>query len=204
MSKYHQKDSDIYYENTTIPKNKLQIKNFQEIHELEKNLIEDAYEIFISELNENTVFDEEYFINLHKRTFESIYEWAGKYRDFDMSKGGSIFCIGRALESESKKIFEMIKKENYFKNYDDVPKKEFAKKLAYIKCEIITLHPFFELNGRITRMFFDLIVIYNGYLPIDYSNYSSEEYIDASIECVQCADENRLEKIIFDGLVKAE
>lgn len=204
MSKYHQKDSDIYYGNTTIPKNRLSIKDSEQLHEIEKQLLEDAYEVFISELDENTVFDESYFINLHKRTFESLYEWAGLYRDFDMSKGGSVFCIGRAVKNESKKIFELLKKENYFKNFDDVSKEEFSKKLAYIKCELITLHPFYELNGRITRMFFDLIVIYNGYLPIDYSNYSSEDYINASIDCVQCADEKPLEQIILDGLVKSE
>ncbi len=56
------------------------------MHELERNLLEEAYVIFYEELNEDTVFDENYFKSLHKRTFESLYEWAGKYRTFNMSK----------------------------------------------------------------------------------------------------------------------
>jgi cell filamentation protein len=72
-----------------------------------------------------------------------------------------------------------------------------------IKSELICLHPFYELNGRITRLFFDMIVVYNGYQPIDYSNYTSQEYINASIECVKYADETFMKRIILDGLKKA-
>ena len=50
------------------------------------------------------------------------------------------------------------------------------------------------------KLFFDLIAIYNGFKPIDYSVVSSEEYINASIECVQLADETKLFEIIFKGL----
>lgn len=80
-------------------------------------------------------------------------------------------------------------------------KKEFAKSLAYHKCELIALHPFPELNGRITRMFFDMIAFSRGYEFIDYSKRTPEQYIDASIECVQFADCSSFEKIIYDGLI---
>lgn len=202
MSKYLQKDSDIYYNNTDVPKNKLQLTDSEQIHEIESELLNQAYEIFIQELNADTIFDENYYIELHKRTFEALYDWAGAYRTEDMFKGDSTFCVGRAVQNESKKIFERIKKENYFKNFEEVPKADFIKKLASIKSDLIMLHPFYELNGRITRLFFDLIVIYNGYLPINYSNYTPEDYINASIDCVQFADESFMEKIMLDGLEK--
>jgi cell filamentation protein len=71
------------------------------------------------------------------------------------------------------------------------------------------LHPFYELNGRITRLFFDLIAIYNGYEPIDYSQTLTEAadeanaYIQASIACVRAADNSMLRQIILNGLNKA-
>lgn len=68
--------------------------------------------------------------------------------------------------------------------------------------EFIMIHPFYEINGRITRLFFDLIAMYNGYKPIDYKSYSSKEYIDASIQCVQFADASDMEHIILNGLQK--
>ncbi len=201
-SKYHLKDSSLYIEGTDVPKNKLYITNSGEIHELERELIAEAYVIFHNELEENTLFDESYFKDLHQRTFEALYEWAGKYRDFNMSKGNSRFCQGEFIMSSSKKFFDEFQNDNFLKEYENVSKEDFAKKIAYYKCELIALHPFYELNGRITRLFFDMIAVYNGYKYIDYSTVSQEQYIDASIECVQLADCSKLEAIVYKGLFK--
>jgi len=119
-----------------------------------------------------------------------------------MAKGESRFCQGAFVDSESQKIFDALKDDNYLKDYENKPKEEFAHKLAYYQCELIALHPFFELNGRITRMFFDMIAAYNGYQFIDYSITKPHKYIDASIECVQYADSEALQRIILQGLLK--
>ena len=202
MSKYQLKKSSIYYDDSSIPVNKLDIKDGETLHHLEEDLLQDAFEIYVSELNEDTCFNEAYFKSLHLRTFTSLYEWAGVYRNFDMAKDESRFCQGEFVANESKKIFDELASENYLKDYKEISIEEFAKKLAYYKCELIMIHPFYELNGRITRLFFDLIVMYNGYKPIDYSTITSEEYIDASISCVQYADSGSLEALISKGLEK--
>jgi len=201
-SKYKIQSSEIYIENSDIPKNKLNIEDSIQIHELEKELLREAYQVFFDELDENTIFDETYFIELHRRTFEALYDWAGIYREHNMSKGESRFCQGVYVDSESKKIFLQLEKDNYLKDYENIPKEEFVKKIAYYKCEINALHPFYELNGRITRLFFDMIVLFNGYKYIDYSTVQPIEYIDAAIECVQFADSNSMKTIIFNGLKK--
>ncbi len=202
-SKYKSQTSSIYLKNSDVPKNKLGIEGSEQIHELERELLEEAYDVFYDELDENTVFDENYFIALHKRTFGDLYDWAGVYRDFNMSKGESRFCQGAYIQSSSQKIFSELEKENYLKEYEFKSKKEFAQKLAYYKCELIALHPFSELNGRITRLFFDMIALYNGYKYINYATVTPAEYIDAAIECVVYADSEKMEKIIFNGLKKA-
>lgn len=200
-SKYQLKDSDFYLKGTDVPKNKLGISDSDAIHELERELLEEAYKTFYEELDEETVFDEEYFKELHRRTFEGLYRWAGEYREFNMAKGESRFCQGAYVDSSSKKIFAELKNDGYLKDCENMLKDEFVKKLAYYKCELIALHPFCELNGRITRLFFDMIAICNGYSLIDYSFVSPEDYIEASICCVQFADCTKMEKIIFDGLI---
>lgn len=201
-SKYQLKDSSFYISGTDVPVNKLGIEDSELLHEIEKGLLEEAYEIYFDELSSDTIFDEIYFKELHKRTFESLYEWAGKYRDFNMAKGESRFCQGAFVETSSQKIFEQLKNDNYLRDYESKSQEEFAKKLAYYQCELIALHPFYELNGRITRMFFDMIVGFNGYKFIDYSHVEPAEYINASIECVQFADCSKLEEIIIYGLIK--
>ncbi len=201
-SKYHLENSSFYIDGTDTPCNKINIINSIEIHELEKELIEEAYSVFYDELDENTLFDEIYFRELHRRTFEPLYEWAGKYRDFNMFKGESRFCQGAYVSSESQKIFDALRVENYLKNCETLSAEEFAAKIAYFKCELIALHPFYELNGRITRLFFDMMAVFNGYGYVDYSTTTPEKYIEASIECVQFADCQKMEKIIRDGLKK--
>lgn len=202
MSKYQLTESNIYYEGTDVPINKVNIKDSDTIHFVEEKLLKDAYTFFLSELEEEILFDELYFAELHRSTFESLYSWAGKYRNFNMAKGESRFCQGEFISSSLKKIFEELALDNYLKDYKEVSLEKFAEKLAYYKSELITIHPFYEINGRITRLFFDLIAVYNGYKVIDYTPYSSEQYIDASIQCVQFADSSKMERIILDGLQK--
>jgi len=210
VSKYQFQESDIYLPGTDIPKNRLGITEADLLHEIEATLLQQAYQIFIAELQPATRFDEAYFKSLHQRTWASLYDWAGEYRSVDMSKGGSLFCRAEFLEKESQRLFQQLEQEDYLKQAADWPKEKFAERMAHYQCELIALHPFYELNGRITRLFFDLIAIYNGYGPVDYSQTLGEAvdetnaYSQASIACVRAADNSMLRQIILDGLNKAE
>ena len=113
MSKYQLDSSPIYIDGTDIPKNKLDITDSELIHEIEHNLLTQAYEQFSSQLNKETIFNETYFINLHKKTFESLYDFAGVYRNVNMSKGESSFCLASYLQNESTRIFNELKDDNY-------------------------------------------------------------------------------------------
>lgn len=103
-----------------------------------------------------------------------------------------------------------MEQEGFLKQAARLGKARFADRLAYFQCELIALHPFYELNGRITRLFFDLLAVFNGYDPIDYSlalnpvEQQPNAYIQASIACVQQADCGPLRRIIFQGLAQAE
>ncbi len=203
MSKYQLDSSPVYIDGTDIPKNKLELQDSDLIHEIENNLLTEAYQNFLSKIDANTKFNEIFFINLHKKSFESLYDFAGIYRDVNMTKGDSQFCLAQYLTNESKRIFQELENDNYLKNCKD--KKDFTNKLTYYQSELIALHPFYELNGRILRLFCDLLCVYNGYKLIDYSSaIDNGKYIEASIDCVQYADNSKLEVIIFNGLVKEQ
>jgi len=200
MSKYRFNRSSIYIEGTDIPKNRLNIDVSEDIHEAENILLEEAYKKVPQQLTQNTILNETYFIDLHKKTFESLYDFAGIYRDVNMSKGESQFCLAQYLHSQSKRIFKELEEENYLGNIKE-DKALFAKRLAYYQGELIALHPFYELNGRIIRLFCDMLALFNGYKPIDYSGaIDNGAYINASIEAVQYADSSLLEGIVFEGL----
>jgi cell filamentation protein len=206
VSKYQFTESDIYLPGTDIPKNRLGIEAPDLLHEVEATLLQQAYTRFITELEPTVRFDENYFKALHHDTYESLYEWAGHYRTVDMSKGGSLFCRAAYLEQEARRIFRELEHEQYLKQAANSTVETFAERLSHYQSELIALHPFYEINGRITRLFFDLIAVYNGYEPIDYSQALAEgpsglnAYVEASILCVQRADSSKLQQIILQGL----
>ena len=206
MSKYQFQQSDIYQPGTDLPINRLNIDDAEILQEVEAQLLQQAYQTFVSELTADTRFDEVYFQSLHRRTFESLYAWAGQYRTQDMVKGDSMFCRATFLPNESRRIFSELEKEDFLRGAALWPIGRFADRLAYFQSELIALHPFYELNGRITRLFFDLITIQNGLGPIDYGLALRDDpevdnnYIRASIDCVQRADHSLLRELIFAGL----
>ena len=206
MSKYQFQTSDIYQPGTDLPINRLNIGDAEILQEVEAQLLQQAYQTFVSELTADTRFDEAYFQSLHRRTFESLYAWAGQYRTQDMVKGGSMFCRATFLPNESRRIFGELEKEDFLRGAALWPLGRFADRLADYQSELIALHPFYELNGRITRLFFDLIAIANGFGPIDYGLALRDDpevdnnYIRASIDCVQRADHALLRELIFAGL----
>lgn len=208
MAKYSHSNRKIYYENTIIPVNKLNIKQQEEIEEKERELLLKGYEHFHSTLEESTTFDEAYYIALHEETFSGLYDFAGQYRTDDIAKGETIFCKAKFLDQESKRIFEELHSDNYLKDYQDKSVEDFAKKIAHYMCELIALHPFYELNGRINRLFFDMIATYNGFEYIDYqevlvTDQDENDFISASKDCMLC-DEKKMYEIIFKGLIKSE
>lgn len=210
MSKYQFTESDIYLPGTDIPVNRLEVDDPDLLHEIESSLLQQAYQVFIDELTGQTRFDEAYFKSLHQRTFSALYDWAGLYRTVDMAKGGSLFCRAAFLDKESARLFGQLEHEGFLKDAANWPAEQFAERLAYYQGELIALHPFLELNGRITRLFFDLIALSNSYGPVDYrpalkdERGGSNSYIRASIACVQQADHRALQRIILAGLKRTE
>jgi cell filamentation protein len=202
--KYYPPSNHIYYENSDVPINKLEIKELEILTEIEKELLVRAYEKLHNELNENIEFDEKYLCKVHEIIFAPLYTWAGKYRTVNISKDESMFCPYINLDSFSKEIFTKLKNDNFLKNYEDTSKKsEFIDKLSFYICELNVLHPFNEGNGRALRLFFDMIVTYNGYEYINYEEaLENNEYINASIDCM-IADCEKIKNIITRGLQKS-
>lgn len=109
------------------------------------------------------------------------------------------------LDSFSKDIFLKLKNDNYLKDYEDISNRDdFIEKLSYYMCELIVLHPFNEGNGRCIRLFFDMIVTFNGYEYIDYKQtLKNNDYITSSIDCM-IGDCDKMKEIINEGLKKFE
>lgn len=136
----------------------------------------------------------ESLFKIHKHLFQDIYEWAGKKRMVEISKGGKQFFPTTHFDNAFRYIDLLIAQYKEIPNND---KRQLAKKLAEILDSINYLHPFREGNGRAQREFLrllalekDLTLILNP--PDDQSVY--ERYMKGTIE----SDITVLSELIYE------
>lgn len=105
---------------------------------------------------------------IHAYLFGGLYDFAGKIRQKNISKGGFQFAMAQYLENTLKTIEGMS--ENTF---EDITQK-------YIEMNVA--HPFMEGNGRSTRIWLDLMLKKHLKKCVDWSKISKNDYMNAMIE----------------------
>lgn len=181
-----------------VLKNKLNISDQKTLEDTETILFSDAYKHFFELLEKSKPkFDVKFIFQIHKYSLSTLYEWAGKTRNVEISKGGVLFCATSQIE-KNLNLFEKILSQNLPETADT--KETIVEKLAIIHFEFNAIHPFREGNGRAIRLFLDLLVVSNGFNLIDYSKSSKENYIKACIAGMS-KDYSKMQKIITMGLL---
>lgn len=102
---------------------------------------------------------------IHKQLFMDIYDFAGKVRSVNISKGGFRFVPAMYLLDALKQIERMPQS-----TFDEIIEK-------YVEMNVA--HPFREGNGRGTRIWLDLILKKELQLVIDWSKVNKEDYLSA-------------------------
>lgn len=107
---------------------------------------------------------------LHKKLFEQTKEdIAGKIRDFEVGIGGSKF-----VPPSHHSLLILLK--GFFKWYNDNKTKLNPVELAaLVHLKFVTIHPFGDGNGRISRLMMNFVLNKYGYpmLDIDYADRRS-------------------------------
>lgn len=197
MSRYDADDT-YCYPGTDVLRNKTEITNAQDL---------DAYEGELStlrsiEILENPIvgqFDLAHLQRIHLALFQDIYDWAGKIRTVDISRGNSRFANVRFIESAASDIFNKLARENWLRGLDA---DALSKRLAHYLSEINALHPFREGNGRIQRIFISQLSQSAGY-QIDYSDLEQEQ-IYLAMELAFNGNESILADLILERLESNE
>lgn len=145
--------------------NKLGITNEIELSKKEERITKlKALELFdTNKINEFEVGTFNGLSKIHNYLFSDIYEFAGKMRKENISKGNFRFASALYLEDVLSKIDEMPQK-----TFDDIIKK-------YIEMNIA--HPFREGNGRSTRIWLDMILKKEINKVVDWSKIDKEDYL---------------------------
>ena len=131
--------------------------------------------------------------------FQDIYDWVGKIRTVDISRGNSRFANVRFIESSAHEIFNRLARENLLKSLDP---NTLSERLAHYLSEINALHPFREGNGRTQRIFISQLSQAAGY-QLDYSDLEQKQ-IYQGMELAFNGDESVLAKLILERLERFE
>ena len=98
---------------------------------------------------------------------------SGEFRKTDIFITGSDFIFPKPMEV----INKMKEFENWVNdNYEKLHPLELAS-LVHLK--LVTIHPFSDGNGRISRLCMNTILIQNGYLPVIIPPVLRNEYIES-------------------------
>ena len=139
-----------------------------------KRLVSQDDEEFLSKKRAKELFDNgilkkiqvgtfEGLKEIHRYLFQECYGTVGKIRKHDIRKGDTVFCRAIYLEDNLKTVSKMP--ENTFE--------EIIEKYA----EMNIMHPFYEGNGRATRIWLDQMLIKSLGMCVNWQNISKNNYL---------------------------
>lgn len=102
---------------------------------------------------------------IHEYLFGGLYDFAGKIREVNISKGNFRFANCLYLKEALAAIEKM-------------PETTFEEIIAkYVEMNIA--HPFMEGNGRATRIWLDMVLKKNLRRVVDWQNIDKDKYLQA-------------------------
>ena len=144
-----------------------------------------AYDLFdsgaINDIDSGTIRGLQ---QIHSYLFGGLYDFAGKIREKNISKGGFTFANSMYLHDALKKIETMPES-----TVDEIIEK-------YVEMNIA--HPFMEGNGRSTRIWLDLIFKNNLSKCVDWSKIDKKEYLIAVQKSP--VNDSKIKKLIKSAL----
>ena len=121
---------------------------------------------------------------IHGYLFGGLYDFAGKIRTVNISKGGFKFAAAEFLPETLDQIEKMSED-----SFDQIIEK-------YVEMNVA--HPFREGNGRTTRIWLDLILKRSLKKCVDWSQINKKEYLAAMEQSVM--DSTKIKQLIQNAL----
>ena len=147
--------------------NKLGIKSSAELAREEERISKKkAVELFENGMLEKLEAGKfQTLCEIHKYLFDDIYDFAGKIRTVNISKGNFRFAPLMYLEAAIENIDKMPQN-----TFDEIVEK-------YVEMNIV--HPFREGNGRSMRIWLDMMLKKQIGQVVDWSKIEKEDYLMA-------------------------
>ena len=149
------------------------IKRKSEMDSIEAEFFELTLDRLITTCKEDHRFTAADIRRFHRIWLHDIYEWAGKYRNVNVSKDEFPFATAAHIPVLMEE-FENgpLKRHTPCRGMDET---RLIKALAEVHVELVLIHPFREGNGRIARILSTLMALQGGLPILDFSDISGEK-----------------------------
>lgn len=149
-----------------VLKNLLGIKRKRDMDEAEIDALEAGLDVFVHDYDTRRRFTANDIKQMHRTWLGGIYEWAGEYRQVNVSKGGFTFAAASAIPVLMDEFERGPLKRNTPCAFDSLGRVIDA--LAEVHVELLLIHPFREGNGRLARVLAGLMAAQSGRSIFDF------------------------------------
>ena len=182
------RDTSLIIKDKVVPKG----ASTREVREVENH--EKAFDFMYSYADELSL---DFILKMHKLLLQNVDdEIAGKLRDFNVMISGSVF---KPVPHEHV-VFEM---KEFLLWYEQAKKKLHPFEIAgLVHLYFVTIHPFGDGNGRMSRLLMNFIMKRDGYPMLNILYKEREDYYEALEECQVNKTQNFFLNYLFEEYKK--
>ena len=159
--------------NERVLKNRLGIKSPKEMDDAEARALERAMVGLVGKYSERHRFTATDICEIHKRWLGEIYEWAGEYRQVNVSKGDFPFAAAARVASLMEEFARDVLSR--YTPCNSKVRADIVRALSATHVELVLIHPYREGNGRLTRVLSILMALQAGLPLLDFSSIAEEK-----------------------------
>ncbi len=176
---------DTHPDESEVLPNNLALTDSDTINEEEAAGFLRAEHAAIDALDDETKFTADYLYALHRNALGHLYDFAGRLRTVNMSKGNFMFAPAHVLP-QTMLTFEkeLLEKINAYENENE---SDLLDAIAAMHAELLYIHPFREGNGRIVRLFTKLLFLAKRGEELDFGLLTEGDNKERYISAVQQA-----------------
>jgi cell filamentation protein len=150
-----------------VLQNRLTITRVREMNVIEARALQSAMDEFIRRFDAHHRFTAQDICDMHHAWLGEIYEWAGQYRNVNVSKGDFPFAAAHRI---SALMLDLERNVLARRTPCRLPgRQDVAQAVAEVHVELVLIHPFRDGNGRIARALASLMTLQAGLPQLDFT-----------------------------------
>lgn len=156
----------------TVLKNKFDLRDQAGLDRVERRMVRTR----VMEGCPTGGFDLAHLKAIHHHLFQDVYDWAGKTRTVEISKGGSQFQFRQYIETGMTDIHRRLQTHDFLRN---LTSEDFVSLAGEIMGDVNYVHPFREGNGRTQLEYFEQLAAQAGH-AVDLTRIEQKAWMSAS------------------------